>query len=124
MAKQFKTLYCKYSNCPPTEFEDRTFRACLYGRAKLMEPVIRLVRSRFFAEDYSFIEALGGAKNLQDVRVALSNFRDAEQMGGFFRRRLKLRVSGRKAARLAQGLFAEDAGREAPAGGTLEHARA
>jgi hypothetical protein len=61
---------------------------------------------------------------VQDVHVALSNFRDAEQMGSFFRRRLKLRVSGRKAARLAQELFAEDAEQESPAGGTLEHARA
>jgi hypothetical protein len=61
----------------------------------------------FFVEDFKFIRYLGASADLRDTRADLMNFRDAN-LGQpvFWRTTLKIRVSGRKAGRLAQQLFA------------------
>ncbi len=64
----------------------------------------------FFAQDFQFVRYLGESTGSKEVVVDLLNFRDAN-LGrrNFWRTALKLRVSGRKAGRLAQQLFAENA---------------
>ncbi len=64
----------------------------------------------FFAEDLRFIRYLGAATDLREASVDALNFQEANRgYPGFWRTGLKLRVSGRKATKLAQQLFAEAA---------------
>ena len=82
------------------------FRKCLYWHARLLAPMVRILKPDFFAEDFKFIRFLGAATDLQEATVDLLNFRDMN-LGkrSFWRTDLKIRVSGRKASRLVHELY-------------------
>jgi len=84
------------------------FRRCLYWHAWLLAPLLRRLNPDFFTEDLRFIRYLGTSTGLREVSLDLMSFRDAN-LGrrNFWRTALKLRVSGRKAGKLAEKLFAE-----------------
>ena len=69
----------------------------------------------FFKEDFKFIRYLGDSTGLREVGVDLLNYR-AANLGkpSFWRTGLKIRVSGRKASRLAQQLFATEKQDDSP----------
>ena len=79
---------------------------CLYSHARLLAPVVRRLNPDFFAEDFKFIRYLGAAAGSRDADVDVLNFHDLN-LGkpSFWRTGLKIRVSGRKASRLAHALF-------------------
>ena len=85
------------------------FRECLYWHARFLAPVLRRLNPDFFAQDFKFIRYLGTSTGLREAGVDLRNFRDVN-LGkpSFWRTSLKIRVSGRKASKLAQQLFAEE----------------
>ena len=85
---------------------ERAFRTCLYGHAKPLVGILRALNANFFFEDLKFIEALGVAVDPKEVRSDAANFRDVNRHGrGFWRKAWRLRVSGRKAMRMARELF-------------------
>jgi hypothetical protein len=107
VAKQnFQLLVCQKFGCPPSEYEEKVFRKCLYWHARLLAPVVRRVTPDFFMEDFKFIRYLGDSTGLREINADLMNYRDAN-LGNpsFWRTGLKIRVSGRKASKLAQLLF-------------------
>ncbi len=106
--QQFQTLFCQRFGCPPEDYEERAFRKCLYWHAKVLAPLLRLLKPHIFDEDFKFIRYLGSSSGLREVDVDLLNYRDAN-LGkpSFWRTSLKIRVSGRKASRLARELFAK-----------------
>ncbi len=70
--------------------------------------MIRILNPSFFATDLKFIQLLGESNDAEEARLDLLNFQDANLAGKpYLRRRLKLRVSGRKAIELAGTLFSE-----------------
>jgi hypothetical protein len=105
----FQLLLCQHFNCPPSDYEEEVFRRCLYWHARLLAPLVRRVMPDFFMEDFKFIRYLGDSTGLREVNADLMNYRDAN-LGNpnFWRTGLKIRVSGRKASRLAQLLFAAE----------------
>jgi hypothetical protein len=105
-SQQIRVLYCQRFNCPPEDYAERAFRKCLYAHAKPLTGILRLLNSGFFSEDIKFIEALGTAVDMKDVRAEAASFHDANRHDpGFLRTAWKLRVSGRKAMRLARKLI-------------------
>ena len=106
--RQFQVLFCKRFNCPPSEYEERAFKKCLYWHAKLLAPVSRKLNPDFFAEDFKFIHYLGEASGSREVRASAADFHDTNlARRSLWRTSLRIRVSGRKAARLAQRLLSE-----------------
>jgi hypothetical protein len=104
---QFKSLFCERFHCPPSEYEERAFKKCLYWHAKLPVWVLHKLAPNFFAKDFKFIRALGEAEAASEARGDADNFRDDNSFnGGMVRTQFRLRVSGRKAMRLAHRLFA------------------
>jgi hypothetical protein len=104
--QQLKTLFCKRFDCPPEDYAERAFRKCLYAHAKPLVGLLRVLNSGFFFEDFKFIEALGVAVDPKEVRADAANFRDVNRHArGLLRRAWRLRVSGRKAMRMARELF-------------------
>lgn len=64
------------------------------------------MRPRLFADDLKFIRDLGDATDLTEAKASVEEFQDINfARRGFLRRRLKIRVSGRKAMRLARELL-------------------
>jgi hypothetical protein len=104
--QQFQVLFCQRFHCPPSEYEARAFRKCLYWHAKWLAPVLRRLRPDFFAEDFKFIRNLGESTGKRDADVDVANFHDVNTgKPSFWRTGWKIRVSGRKASRLAHELF-------------------
>ena len=84
--------------CPPAEYEERAFWACLYWHAKLLAPLLRRLNPDFFKQDFSFIHYAGEASGLREVRANMADFQDTNSAHrGLLRTRLRIRVSGRKA---------------------------
>ncbi len=104
--QQLQVLFCQRFRCPPSAYEARAFRRCLYLHAKLLAPLLQRLKPEVFAQDFRFIRHLGESTSLQEATVDLLNFRDVN-LGrpSFWRTDLRIRVSGRKASRLAHDLF-------------------
>ena len=106
--RDLKALFCERFKCPPSEFEERALRHCLYPHAGMIAPLLRLLKPGFFERDRAFIEEFGRAQNWPAMMEEIAAFRyqDAfEQL--FTRKKLRLRVSGRKASQLADKLFSK-----------------
>ena len=109
--RQFRELFCERFNCPISEYRDRAFRKLLYWQARPFAGILRLLVPNFFFEDFKFIESLGNAMDQREARADAANFHDANSYAkGVLRGSLKFRVSGRRAMRLARGLFARSTG--------------
>ena len=107
MARQtFEDLFCRHFDCPRSRYEERAFAELLYGHAKLVAPVVRKLRPAFSAEDFRFVHDLGEATDLREAMACVADFQIANITSRrFLRTALKIRVSGRKATRLAEQLF-------------------
>jgi len=116
MAKrEMRSLFCERFDFPPAEYEERAFKRCLYWHARLVTPVVRRLSPRFFADDLRFIQELGLTSDWRAARSEVLAFQDENRAtGGLWRNRLRLRVSGRKAADLAQRLFSEERRKSTP----------
>ena len=103
---RLEALFCQRFHCDSAEFEERAFRECLYWHARLLAPLLRWVRPGFFDKDLKFIRYLGAATDWVEAKVDINNFCLANigdpSLG---RQDLRLRVSGRKASRLARELL-------------------
>ena len=115
--QQFQSLFSQRFRCSPSAYELRAFRKCLYWHAKLLAPVLRRLNPDFFAHDFRFIRHLGESTSLQEVTVDLLSFRNVNVgRPSFWRTGFRLRVSGRKASRLAHELFRAERETEARSG--------
>lgn len=104
--QQFQALFCEQFGCLPSEYEERAFRHCLYAHARFLAPSLRGLNPDFFSQDFAFIRYLGEATGMREARAQAADFQDANRAKpSFLRTGLRIRVSGRKAGRLAQRLF-------------------
>jgi hypothetical protein len=101
-----KSLFCERLQCPPSEFEKRAFQKCLYFHARVIAPLLRLFDPGWFERDLQFIRDLGNAKSWPQVIAELDAFRYREHLQPVYARsKWRLRVSARKANKLAFDLF-------------------
>jgi hypothetical protein len=103
---QLQVLFCERFHCRTAEFDERAFRKCLYWHARVLAPLLRWLRPGFFDKDLKFIRYLGAATDWDEAKVDINNFclvNNGKPAWG--RRDFRLRVSGRKARRLARQLF-------------------
>jgi hypothetical protein len=104
----FKSLFCQKFKCPPEDYEERVFRKSLYWHARLLAPVMRAIQPAFFVEDFNFIRYLGDALDARQAKVDVLDFKDTDRKNWrLLHTGFRLRVSHRKARRLAFRLFAE-----------------
>ena len=108
----FQTLFCERFKCTPSQYEQRALRGFLYLHARLFAPLLRAIKPDFFAPDLKFIQRLGMAGDMREANSDLLDFRDVNiGNSSFWRAGLKLRVSSRKAGRVARELFSQAAAR-------------
>lgn len=104
--RDLRSLFCERYKCPPSEFDKRALRKCLYLHARILAPVLSLLNPSLFERDFVFINYFGKAKNLQDVTAEgeALHYQDGTKPI-FARSALRLRISSRKAHKLAAKLF-------------------
>ena|SRR5579862_1775249 len=101
-----KSLFCEKFGCPPGDYEERAFRKCLYWHARVLAPVIRVVKPDFFQEDLKLIGYLGEAEGVRDATADLVEYSYLNRAHGrFMHANLNLRVSGKKASQMVNQLF-------------------
>jgi len=104
--RDLRSLFCERLNCPPSEFEKRAFRKCLYFQARLIAPLLRWYDPGWFERDLLFIRDLGNAKSWPQVMAELDAYHYREHLLPRHARVVwRLRVSARKANKLAFDLF-------------------
>jgi hypothetical protein len=103
----FQSRFCKHFGCEPEGFEERAFRELLYRHLRVLSLILFKLKPSMFARDLKFIHRLGEADDLREALACAADFQDANlAKRNFFRNTLKIRVSGWKATRLAEKLFA------------------
>jgi hypothetical protein len=104
--RDLRSRFCERFKCPPSEFEKRALRKCLYLHARMTAPLLRWLNPDCFERDLLFINFLGSARNWEEVVAELDAFRYREHLQPRFTRMAwRLRVSARKANKLAYELF-------------------
>jgi hypothetical protein len=105
-SRDLKSLFCKRFKCPPSEFGKRALRKCLYLHARIIAPLLDWLNPSCFERDRVFIDYFGKATTQKEVtaeREALKYQDHTEPR--FARRALRIRISSRKAGKLAAKLF-------------------
>jgi len=114
----FKSLFCKLYHCPPEEFEERAFGACLHWRARPLAPILRAIAPRYFDPDFAFIGYLAKAPGRRDAMNELAAFVEASKTkGGLAREFLHIRISPRKTSQLIARIFERSEERREPVPG-------
>ncbi len=81
-------------------------RWCLYRRALLVWPILRIIRPRFFQVDLDTIERVGDAQDWATFTAELAAFSAENRVRtGWLRNRFKFRLSGNRLTQLAEDLF-------------------
>jgi len=104
--RDLKSLFCERFDCPPAAYEKRALRKCLYLHARIISPFLNLLNTDYFERDRVFIDYFGKAKDLTEVaaEVAALHYQDLTEPR-FARKALRIRLSARKASKLARRLF-------------------
>jgi hypothetical protein len=109
----FQAHFCEHFACAPDDFEERAFRALLYGHVRLVAIILFKLKRGLFARDLKFIRYLEQAEDLREALACAADFQDANlAKRNPSRNVLKTRVSGWKATKLAEELFAKGADKE------------
>jgi hypothetical protein len=105
--KDLRRLFCERFGCDESEYSQRALEMCLYPQARWLAPLLRKLRPDFFATDLQFLNYLAETPNMREAQVEVSNYSQRNQLlHSVLRQKLRLRVSGRRAARLAAQTFA------------------
>lgn len=100
----FKEAYCEKFSCRPEDFGRRAFMKTLYPQA-LPLALLGGYRSSRFARDRVLIDYCGSLRSFKEVEAEIKEYTQLGENRRFLRRTLRLRVSGRRLARLAAECF-------------------
>ena len=104
----FKSSFCERFGCAPEDYQERAFREFLFWHARFLAPLIRAIKPDFFGEDFEFIRCLGDAVDARQAKVDVLDFKDLSfKRWRLLHSGLKIRVSHRKARRIAFQLLAK-----------------
>lgn len=106
----FRSLFCGHFNCPTSDYETRALKEFLYWHARLLRSLLPVLRPGIFDEDLRLIRDLAETTDWRSARAELQTYADLNrEEAGFLRAKLKLRISGRAASRVAIELFSNTA---------------
>lgn len=98
--KTFADLYCEQRCLTREQFVADVFRRTLYAHARLLAPILRVLRPQHFAADYEFINGVGLLRRFRDYALEAEEFAHHPDNRGILRVTLNLRISSRRMRRL------------------------
>jgi hypothetical protein len=102
--KDFREEFCQHEKCPPVAFERRVFWRCLHRRSLPLAALVYTLYPAFFEPDLRAIQQLAVTRSFEEFAREVDSLRsDNQRHGGFLRRKLRLRISGRRLMRLVFG---------------------
>lgn len=112
----FAELFCRHYEVAPERYSRAVFWRCFHRRTLLLAPVIMLFNNRYFEPEYEVIVALSHLKDVQHLDEELDDYQTHPWSVGLVRRRLKVRLSTARLARLVRRVFRKEELRLASAG--------
>lgn len=101
-SRDFRTAFCEWFNCPPTQFEKKAFWRCLYPHAVPVARLIQLVNPAYFELDLQTLRHIGNASTVAHLLAEVNSFRaDYRMRSRFLHDVLRIRISGKRVLRLA-----------------------
>jgi len=108
---------CEKLGLHPNQFENEVFQRCLYGKARVLRPLLQIYNRNFFEPDHDFVRRIGKIRRREELTRELDEFYYHPKNGNWLRRRFKLRISCRKVVALVKDVMPElRAGSSAPYG--------
>jgi hypothetical protein len=103
--RTFQEAFCLEARCSPEEYESKVFWRCLHRRALPLSALLFRINPTLFDVDIRTIRQLGVARSFEEFCGEVDSFRSENRRhGGFLRRQLYVRVSGRRLMALALSL--------------------
>jgi len=106
MPPTFSELFCEKQGVAEKDFERVVLRRTLHRAARILFPLLNLDRT-YFTADREFIRCVGRISRLGQFDSEAQDFAMDSNNTGFLRRRLKLRVSRERLARLVRQTLRE-----------------
>jgi hypothetical protein len=89
-------------------YERTVFWHCLHRRSLPIAAAVYLINRDYFKLDFQTLRQLGLTRSLNEFREELEGYRYVyRREGGFFRKSLRVRLSGKRLMRMATNLFPE-----------------
>ena len=100
-----RTAYCQVYNCPVEEFEPRVLKQTLFGHARLIRAIVRIIRPESFYAEYLLVKQAGDKILISDVQLDVDFYQHKYVTGFLLRESFKVRLSGRRLVSLARDVF-------------------
>lgn len=98
----FRTAFCRRTQCQDTRFERALFWRGLYRHAIPLALFIRLFAPRFFRDDLDFIRFLAADTSMEDVAEDIDRFEYGNRVRRhWLRTGLRIRLNSARVAALA-----------------------
>jgi len=105
--KSFADCVCEQLGLHPNQYENEVIQRCLYGKARVLRPLLQFCNRNFFAPDHEFVRRVGKIRRREELLRELDEFYYHPKNGGWLRRRFRLRISCRKLVALAREVMPE-----------------
>ena len=107
MDRSLSDRICEKLGLHPNQFENEVFQRCLYGKARVLRPLLQIYNHNFFEADRDFVRRIGKIRRREELTRELDEFYYHPKNGNWLRRRLKLRISCRKVVALVKDVMPE-----------------
>ena len=98
---------CEKLGLHPNQFENEVFQRCLYGKARVLRPLLQIYNRNFFGADRDFVRRIGKIRRREELTRELDEFYYHPKNGNWLRRWFKLRISCRKVVALVKEVMPE-----------------
>lgn len=102
----FCDLFCEAFKCPPEDFNERVLWLCLFPKTNSFAHWLWQLNRDYFKPEFELIDQIKSLTSAQDIQAELDDFYYHNPPKGFFRKVLKVRISGDRLLELAEELFA------------------
>jgi|ERR1019366_9483555 hypothetical protein len=106
MHKSFQELFCEQQRCNDGQFVRKVFWRSLYPHAWPFVPLLGGFGSDYFAADRELIACVGRVTTVSQLQTEIVDFFLDANNRGWFRQRIRVRVSTTRLKRLARRYLA------------------
>ena len=105
--RSFSESVCEKLGLHPNQYENEVVNRCLYGKARVLRPLLKFYNRNFFSPDHEFVRRIGKIRRRAELMRELDEFYYHPKNGNWLRRRFKLRISCRKVVALVKEVMPE-----------------
>jgi hypothetical protein len=103
--RTFRELYCSRFDCRPERFERAVVLRCLHRRCLPVATLCYRLSPKFFEAELATLRYMGDALTMREIMVEMDAYSFAmRSRGHWFKRVLRVRISGRRIKRLARAV--------------------